>query len=386
MPITAFSKGLARELDVEQWISLAATLDPLVSADQDRLRVLTSQDVECSCCGARGAVIVAGARSGAKARRQAHFRFIDPSGGNPHRPLCDFVREGSEGAAEHLIDFSEGRSALTQAVRDLVCRGLAHGLFTQAQMREMRLWFLQTKQATAFRMDVSDELLDWCADFHRAQHSWAVHMHFPFEPIHGMLPNFDWTRAARAEWVRRQQVLQSLTRGPHWHLTLAAVGRAKSLAHRFAGQLVFDASTLETQYQSAIAMSRFVVNHLSDAAIDDSPFRTLSRKHDSDWGDTIRHTLLAFSALLLYLSGWDQKAAAALFVQLRIRPKADWREGNLIGLNPFHDFAAWRALVSAKAVGQARQDVRPVAEQVAEVEAEMRAASASWLAGVHAIR
>lgn len=56
-------------------------------------------------------------------------------------------------------------------------------------------------------------------------------------------------------------------------------------------------------------------------------------------------SVLAFSALLLFVSGWDMPAAIAAFA--KISPAvgtANPELGNVMGLNPFHDYHAWSTL------------------------------------------
>lgn len=92
MPITAFSKQQGREFDVEQWLRLNGYAAQGVP---NALRALASDDIECSCCGATGAVLVGrgrGRRTG-RAVTQNHFRFRGADGSSPHDPLCDYFDE-----------------------------------------------------------------------------------------------------------------------------------------------------------------------------------------------------------------------------------------------------------------------------------------------------
>lgn len=54
---------------------------------------------------------------------------------------------------------------------------------------------------------------------------------------------------------------------------------------------------------------------------------------------------MAFTALLLFLSNWDLNQAAALFARIAsYQGYVDQSLGNVMGLNPFHDYEAWSAL------------------------------------------
>ena len=55
--------------------------------------------------------------------------------------------------------------------------------------------------------------------------------------------------------------------------------------------------------------------------------------------------LLAFAALLLFISDWEVNAAAGKFARIvSASVPLDESLGNVMGLNPFHDFEAWAML------------------------------------------
>lgn len=206
MPITAYSNAARRELDVEQWLGLNfydVNADPNWVLMSGALREKAAVDIECSCCGARGATLVRGARSKGtgKSVAQPHFRFSSPDDSNPHNPLCDFYDEQKVRGTDYLANFANAKSELTKAIRELVCRGISSGLFSQADMRAMRQWFLQEKATHNVQLDVSAELLQWCVDMDTARPAWDG-LDLPFIPEYGLLPKFDWKLAARREWAR----------------------------------------------------------------------------------------------------------------------------------------------------------------------------------------
>lgn len=372
MPITAYSNSEKRELDLEQWLAIKGYIpkdDPELLRMPPHLREFAAHDIACSSCSVLGATLVRGARSKStgKAVAQGHFRFAASDGTNPHHPLCDFVDEGQDRRGEYLANFATDKSALTRAIRDLVCRGITAGLFTQADMRAMRTWFFDERVTHSTQLDVTGDLLVWCQEASAAR--WAAgHWGLPFQPEHKRLPGFDWDNAAKQEWARRNRHLLGLAeqgvhfRGPE-------VERALRLIAKHNGQLVLDPSTLRDKYQSAVHLSRFVADYLPGLA--SKP--TFTHKHDSDWG-TAAHSLLALSALMLFKSDWDIDRASALYARLHgLPPMPDSLEGNLVGLNPFHDYHAWKVIHSATLIGAARTDRRPVHEQVADVKNEILA-------------
>ncbi len=100
MPATAFSATFGRELDVDQLAVFMTGLQP--TSERDGAELLgsfgeaTRADIQCSSCGKLGARVVRSAKSCASRAvlRQAHFRFVDPDGGDAHHPFCEFYGDG----------------------------------------------------------------------------------------------------------------------------------------------------------------------------------------------------------------------------------------------------------------------------------------------------
>lgn len=378
MPITAYSVEARRELDLEQWLALNAYQpenDPELLSLPPELRAKASVDIECSCCGARGASLVRGARSRGtgKAVAQGHFRFRTADGANPHAPLCDFFDEQAVRGTEYLFSFADDRSALTRAIRDLVCRGISAGLFSQADMRSMRLWFLHEKTAHALVLDVTPEELQWCIDMQAA--GAATPASLPFTPGHGAIPGFDWNMAARLEWARRNRDLfAEMDRGVYFRRQ--TIAQPLRLLGQHGGQVVLDPSALRDRYEVACRLARFAAFYLFDTGVKPP---AIVDQHPSLWGPAAR-AVLAFCSLLLFVSDWDIQGASALFGRIKsVRPVPDALDGNLIGLNPFHDYPAWQVISSARRIIAKRVDDRAVSAQIADVRAEMEAAYQDWV-------
>jgi hypothetical protein len=129
-------------------------------------------------------------------------------------------------------------------------------------------------------------------------------------------------------------------------------------------------------YEAACKLANFAATYLFDAGTKPP---AIVQQHPSAWGPT-GHALLALSALLLYKTGWDLQAASALYCRLKSLPALqDGLDGNLIGLNPFHDYPAWQVINSASRVAAMRTDNRSVLEQVAGVKQEMQLQYWSWI-------
>lgn len=376
MPITAYSIEAAAEVDLEQWLTLngySARNDPNLDGMPLELRAKAASDIECSGCQARGAMLVRVGRQKGVGRNvsQGHFRFGVAGGANPHHPLCEFHDDTEPRNTDYLVNFASDKSALTRLIRDLVCRGIRAGLFGQPDIRQMRLWFLQERVAHAVTLDVGPELLQWCVDMDSTR--WLDRV--PFRPEHGQLPDFDWHRAAQSEWHRRNAHLIEIRR-EFLHFRKDTVERAMKLVELQGTAIVLDPLPLREKYEAVKKLADFAALYVFKVA-----GKSMSSAYRASYQltATASHALHALSALLLFKNEWDLGRASADFATLITLPSAaDGTEGNVIGLNPFHDYPAWEILHEARQVGARRADARPVPEQIAEIEADIRAAYAKW--------
>lgn len=142
MPATAFSVRFERELDVDQLAILMTGTQPTQDRDGAELLSMFSDairaDVQCSSCGKFGAHIVRPAKSRASKAvlRQAHFRFVDPNGGDAHHPFCEFHgNDETRSTEDSLLDFGSEKSAETRTIRLLVCKGTRKALGKASRWR-----------------------------------------------------------------------------------------------------------------------------------------------------------------------------------------------------------------------------------------------------------
>jgi hypothetical protein len=72
-------------------------------------------------------------------------------------------------------------------------------------------------------------------------------------------------------------------------------------------------------------------------------------------------------------------AAIGKFAQILAAPDpSDPLLGNVVGLNPFHDYAAWRMVVLAQEIAQQPTGVRFYDAELARIEAKLREAYRVW--------
>ncbi len=378
MPKTAYSQRFKRELDPEQLLSLLGydlQSDPDFKNLSEKLRDEIHCDVVCPQCGVGGAVIVSRSNSKKtnKALRQPHFRFLAGDNNNAHHPLCDHYDDDSSSKSqrEQLIDFGNDRSFETKIIRELVAKGIEQKIISQQIIRDMRQWFFDTKISNQFTMDISEEALQWTYEISSLFH----HRGIPFKPIHAELPNFDWRHAAILQFVEENSNLINIVRTRWWGYEKKIEQRALSFVRQTQGKTVFNVLALENQYKKTIELSCFIVRNLRIVERNLYFFEQHLRLSIKE------STVSAFAAVLLYISNWDVEAAISKLVAIVQAPTpTDMNAGNVIGLNPFHDFAAWANIMKAKEVVQYSPNGFNLDAQIEAIEQRLKEQYEDWKA------
>ncbi|GAB4090454.1 hypothetical protein [Hydrogenophaga soli] len=338
MPLTAFSISRSGEFDVDQILERLGVETGQAYASVEKIpdawRAHLRADLKCPDCSTTGAEVVRAAVVGksGKPRRQSFFRFTTPG----HHPVCDYANpETANAVPETLVAFGESKSKLTRAVRDLVCTGIEMGTFNQGSIRSMRDWFFKKKAESMFVVSLDPRTYSWiCALVANESRSrGALPPDVDITPEVAALPNFDWeAQAARLVQARYPQHEANMRALRDERIAIyGEVGkRSESLAKRYAGRSVFNPTVLASEYGKTLALSEFIAHT-------HPPLKAAK--------DVGASSVLAFSALLLFGRDWDIGKAIADFA--RISPKvgtADPQLGNVMGLNPFHDYKAWATL------------------------------------------
>jgi hypothetical protein len=375
MPKTAYSQYYKTELDVEQLLAKIKGVSlPAVAQDLAALPAATRDwirgDIICASCGRGGAQLVAaamGKRAGTSLR-QAHFRFVDPDGRESHHPYCEFNRDdGAASLATGLVDFAESKSRETRIVRELVCKGIEHGVFSQESIRQMRQWFFDTKVTSRFVVRIRNEDIEWLQAL-RSHHFSGL----AFQASHGQMPEYDWKTAAKVAFTEQYSHLIARARSvPISKSTRLSTGR---LVKKWHGQEVFDVTVLEPAYRQCLSLAEFMARNMATLGYDAG---RLARLHY----DAVTAPLLAFCALLLFISGWDFELAVSRLAYLANAPAPnDLSLGNVMGLNPFHDYLAWRVIVLAGQLADERPKGVTYSTEIGEFEGRLRQAHMNWKA------
>jgi hypothetical protein len=335
------------ELDVAQLMARlqAETKVPALPAGAaipEAWRAHIYTDLECPSCFCRGAEVVRAGKSKTDGRnvRQASFRFTPNSSSAGHHPFCDFSGNVPAGhIPENLIQFSVAKDGVSRAVRELVCKAIELQVFGQRDVRLMREWFFRKKIESQFVVTLDPKLPQWLESLHR-ERVWLSRK-LPdglalTKEVMG-IPGFAFDTAAKNEITRRYQSILDAVQERQVYLGRTSA-RVVKFAEGFHGKSVFDPSTLRPQYYHTndlakfmclnfVALKRFLPEH--------SPLESLKGLE----------SLLALSAVLLFISDWNINIAAGHFARIASHTGTpDETLGNVMGLNPFHDFEAWAAL------------------------------------------
>ena len=373
MATTAYSRHYAREIDVEQLSGLLRGTQPISSEQASDIDPKWNEwirsDIQCSSCGRLGAQVVRSARAAGTKRliRQSHFRFVGRDGQDAHHPFCEFYGEhgGLVTQPDGLVNLGSEKSADTRLIRQLVCKGIEQKLFEQSSIRAMRQWFFELKASSRFRVVVTSEQIEWVRCLRRHPHysRWAFH------PAQAEMPSFDWAAATKYQFTEDYFAFFDLLRETpiepqHW-------SRAQELAAKYRNQEVFNVSTLRVYYDAALALCGFVAKN---AGIKFSP----TRPEYFRWKGPPA-SLLALCALMLFVSAWDINMAIAKFAKLLAAPPpSDLSLGNVMGLNPFHEYTPWQLVqLSADVAAQSFTGLDYPA-QLALIEVRLREQHRLW--------
>ena len=375
MPKTAFSSYYARELDPEQLLALmqsglVTNLSPeveITSQQRDWIRT----DVVCPSCGAIGAQIVKTSkrRSSASAIRQAHFRFVSSTGDDAHHKFCEFNTDAEEKSNESLINFSNERSNETRFIRNLVCKGIEQEVFDQGSIRAMRQWFFDLKVATRIRVTATSAAVSWLKKLDRH----PFYFRWPFQPVHAEMPNFDWQQAARYQFTEDNfALLEWLSHRRRKSGYPNNYKRAELLREKHYNGEVFDTSVLQPYYRKAVSLAVFVASNSV------FPNKKSPQNYRSEGPPP---ALLALCALVLSVSEWDTNGSIECFSKILNAPDAtDKTLGNVIGLNPFHDYQGWGTLAIASELAERSSHGLDYDAQLCTIKLRLQEEHRAWQA------
>ncbi|MFP7609853.1 hypothetical protein [Serratia quinivorans] len=323
MTDTAYSKHLQKEVDAEQYVDL-------LGIDINQIHEFAHHDVLCPICEATGGTYVRAAKSG-NYQKKAHFRFVGKGGESAHHPSCDFYGDRlSHEMGQHLVRYSTDRTKITQVIRKLVCAGIQENVFSQETMRLMRQWFFKKRTTSTFSVDISEEDLGWFVYIIRLPrmpyaNGWDDLL--PFTVAQATIPGFSWKEAIQREAVRiHQPTLRVFQELKIWQKHILDL---QNYLQSSKPKFLIDPSLLREEYAKTLQLTAFIVNNSAE-------FKNKAVRDRTDGEEK----LLAFAALLLFVSGWEIDVAIMKFAVIaNVKEVDDMLAGNFIGLNPYLKFS-----------------------------------------------
>ncbi|EPL8679433.1 hypothetical protein N0P70_005428 [Klebsiella michiganensis] len=362
MTITAYSRTFKRELDARQLESL---FDENNTDSGLSFRDFVKADIECPACNVSGGHYVAEAKSQSKGNivKQAHFAFRDSQGKDIHLPFCDFYT-GSDKlnvvANDGRVDFMRSGSEITQQIGLMVCSGIEAKIFTQQDIRNMRQWFLDLREQSTFIFNLNPHIVQiaraslirnkrnrnqYIVDVSDTNNSW---FDIDDEVYQSLYFKFPWLGLD----IKENPEL--------WDVRLkGVVTKAKSIIIKDSGTATFDRSILSEKYRLATQVASQVRGAHPQLQVLLGYSASALRASNP---------LMAFAALLLFVSDWDV-AVAKMKIEsiLAVKSVTDITAGNVVGLNPFIHYSAW---VLVKALHDLQSDLQNDVDFDAEFNAE----------------
>jgi len=360
MSQTGYSTYYSCELDVRQLLQRMQVTKTLSQVDYELTalhRDWIRNDVLCPSCRCKGASVVRSEinKSGRGNTRQAHFRFIDAFGHTSHAQGCDFFRMDDVPGVQKGVDISfVAKDKDTRLVRDLVCRAISIGELSKTDIFDMRTWFLGQRTTASFVVAGDPAMVDWLYALHTRP---AIYLPLKFEPIHKALPGFNARTAANRDLVFKYQDFRRTF--PRVLFDAPARDRTKRIIQHQLGLPLISMQPLKPYYDAKLQLAMLMADYGNLPLVRRQSFRNAPNK--------LPEVLLGFAAALLFVSQWQVTVALERFARiLASAPPQDLTAGNVIGFNPFHDFAALE-LVRFIA------GLRPVTEQAYNFDQEILA-------------
>ncbi|MCP3416230.1 hypothetical protein NLM16_19230 [Bradyrhizobium brasilense] len=232
----------------------------------------------------------------------------------------------------------------------------------------MRQWFFDLKSATRFTISMPLEATSWARVVQRHPH----YRRWQFHRSQAEMPAFDWKGAAKSQFTEENLHLFDLLKGIPFDD--ATWRQASDLARKNHGREVFNTTVLQPYYEAAMSLCVFI------AANGGIEFGKGRPEYFRAKGAPI--ALLALCALVLFVSDWDMNAAITAFAKLLSAPApSNLALGNVIRLNPFHEYGAWRLVIASVEVAAKSQNELDYGGRLAAIEAALREQHRVWKKG-----
>lgn len=340
MAITVYSKRFKSELDKEQLERLY--IRDFTEEFRD-FRNFIYEDAECPTCNVTGAYYVSEGYSRITniKVKQAHFAFRKTDGTDAHKVFCDHYNgpdKVRDSGGEAFIKFGKDRSEATRIIREIVCRGIEHGVFSQADIRNMRQWFTDLRESGSTIITYSPHVINLIrASFYGARDTekYEVLDGRQYEPWFDI--NDETYKSLKFKYPQLFNIdLNKIENNPLMRLYSNTVAKqAHRLVLKDNGIKIFDRRELNDKYISAMQLATSITKICP----------SLNRKFTTPLSIMRSNQLLAVSALLLFVSDWNKDIATEKLIALINAGTSSMPDaGNVIGMNPFIHYDAWKII------------------------------------------
>ena len=344
MAITVYSRTFKKELDMVQLLNHYSSDNALNFSD---FKEFVAFDAECPICNVSGAIVVSEGYSKRtnKIVSQSHFSFRTKDGTDAHKVFCDHYSGNDkqiDSSRDGFIKFGTSGSEITSIIRELVCRGIEHDEFNQEDIRNMRQWFTELRQSGTFSVNYSPHMINlirasmysrkgeskYIVDEERKNKSW-------FDI------NDEVYRSLRFKYPSLMIDMTNENNSVFYNLVNSTTftKQAHRLVARDRGYQVYDRRLLKEKYEATIRVAQKITRR----------HEFLFRKIRGISAVKKNNPLLAVSALLLFVSDWNETTAINKFIKLcGVGKSKNNDEGNVIGLNPFIHYDVWNVIHQLK--------------------------------------
>lgn len=340
MAITAYSRTFQREVQVSQLEDLHRIFANELKLNSD-FRLFVSEDVECPCCNVSNAIVVKEGYSSktAKLVKLAHFSFRNKDGFDSHLKFCDYYQghdKEKQTTNDCNISIRDSNNVTTEAIRKLICAGIENKTLSQDDIRNMRQWFLTTRSKPDLFIEDSKIILNIVYEalynVYRKRNRYVEDISKLDDPFFD-LDNETYKSLSFKLPIEKlpdsnEQVFYCLTRK-------TTLRRAINISLKDNGTYTFDRTNLEDKYKATFHLSYKIIQTIPEIS---DKFRDVNKIKRNN-------VVMAYSALLLFICNWDYEIAYSKHIEIsKITHIQDHNLGNVIGINPFLDYDAWRVL------------------------------------------
>tara|TARA_R100000656_G_scaffold78153_1_gene57547 strand:+ start:134 stop:943 length:810 start_codon:yes stop_codon:yes gene_type:complete len=234
------------------------------------------------------------------------------------------------------ISFGSEKSFFTSVICDLVCKGIEQGILSQRLISNMRKWFFTQKVESQFIVTIDPMLTVWIKKlFQSTDNGFSTNPDVSEYLTSNIIsiPGFNYKAQAKNLLIKRyHSVIDVLRKNRVWIINDETERKLSGLINRHQHQTVFDPTVLADKYETTQKLAKFITENYT-------PLKSVKLNTSAV------SSVTALSALLLYASEWNIVEAISKFAYIATTTgPLNANLGNVMGLNPFHDFPILRDL------------------------------------------